>query len=174
MTDHQFAQGPTGIPAVQSKLLRSNTGSGNDLCGFTLWINLASTALLKTECWKNLWCHLIYPFSSHFFQHPFLPGVFFPALLCVSQSWGLGPLFHGPEHLQAQRMGCQGLLCITELQQFASTMRNNVTSVNPLSLWAKLNQFSVRLPWAEGVHKARMVIWVKCACLWSHDSSATL
>lgn len=71
--------------------------------------------VLRTECWKNLWCHLIYPFSFHFFQHPFL------SLLCsvCLRAEHLGHYSIIPAHLQAQGMCCHGLLCITELQQFA-------------------------------------------------------
>jgi len=49
MGDHQFAQRPARIPAMQSKLLWSNTRSGKDLCGFTLGINLVSTALAGSQ-----------------------------------------------------------------------------------------------------------------------------
>lgn len=108
--------------------------------------------VLRTEHWKNLWCHLIHPFSFHFKSIHFCLSCF----SLLSSKWVSdedSDHYFVAQHISEHRacavtsyrasLSCNNLPC---------AMWNNVTSVNPLSLWAKPNQFAVHLPWAEGVH----------------------
>lgn len=72
--------------------------------------------------------------------------------LCV-RAEGLGH-FSMAQHTSKHR-GCAVTGCCASLScgNLPCAMRNKATSANPESLRAKLNQFSVRFPWAEGVHE---------------------
>lgn len=141
MANHH-TQGPTGIPEMKSKLLRSDTGSDNDLCGFSLWFNLVSTAPAGSQdrVLEKLVVSLHLSLFFPLFPYPFLPRVFPCSDLCVPDLGHDSLAQHSSKHRGGAVTGCCASLGCSNLP---CAMRKSGASVNPLSLWAQLNQFSV-------------------------------